>query len=71
LDDQLNPWVIEVNLSPACSERVPWLTKMLDDMALGLVDWLERRILMNLQIGNEEFNADLIKKRQSYHAMRE
>ena len=26
LDRELNPWVIEVNLSPACAERTPWLT---------------------------------------------
>ena len=37
LDNDLNPWVIEVNLSPACNERTEWLTKMLDDMALDLV----------------------------------
>ena len=26
LDEDLQPWVIEVNLSPACSERAKWLT---------------------------------------------
>ena len=26
LDTVMNPWLIEVNLSPACSERTPWLT---------------------------------------------
>ena len=26
LDEKLNPWVIEINLSPACSEREPFLT---------------------------------------------
>lgn len=26
LDEDLNPWVIEVNLSPACNERTEWLT---------------------------------------------
>ena len=29
LDNKLNPWLIEVNLSPACSERTDWLTDML------------------------------------------
>ena len=47
LDLELNPWVIEINLSPACSERKSWLTKMLDDMALGVMEWLERKILIN------------------------
>lgn len=26
LDSQLNPWVIEINLSPACAERADYLT---------------------------------------------
>ena len=26
LDADLEPWVIEVNLSPACNERTKWLT---------------------------------------------
>eukprot|EP00826_Nyctotherus_ovalis_P042405 TRINITY_DN4358_c0_g1_i15.p1 TRINITY_DN4358_c0_g1~~TRINITY_DN4358_c0_g1_i15.p1 ORF type:complete len:324 (-),score=67.05 TRINITY_DN4358_c0_g1_i15:256-1227(-) len=29
LDYKLNPWLIEVNLSPACSERTDWLVDML------------------------------------------
>lgn len=29
----MRPWLLEVNLSPACSERTEWLTKMLDSMA--------------------------------------
>jgi tubulin monoglycylase TTLL3/8 len=37
LDKKLNPWVIEINLSPACAERADWLTKMLDDSALDLI----------------------------------
>jgi hypothetical protein len=47
LDQDLNPWVLEVNLSPACSEkRASFLTEMLDDMAFDLVNWLERKILV-------------------------
>lgn len=37
LDKKFNPWVIEINLSPACAERAEWLTKMLDDSALDLI----------------------------------
>jgi len=45
MDERLKPWVIEVNLSPACSERADWLTKMVDDMSLDLLTHLEGRIL--------------------------
>ncbi len=37
LDSKCVPWLIEVNLSPACAERADWLTVMLDDMATGLM----------------------------------
>jgi hypothetical protein len=33
LDKDLKLWLIEVNMSPACAERQPWLSTMLDDMA--------------------------------------
>lgn len=46
LDESLRPWVIEVNLSPACNERTEWLTKMVDDMTLDLLTHVEQRILM-------------------------
>ena len=45
LGEDLQPWVIEVNLSPACNERTEWLTKMVDDMCLDLLSHLEQRIL--------------------------
>ena len=48
LDKQLEPWVIEINLSPACSERQEWLTKMLDDSALDLLNYLQNRILLTM-----------------------
>jgi tubulin monoglycylase TTLL3/8 len=44
LDQKLKPWLLEVNLSPACAERTDFLIKMLDRMAAGLFDHLERRI---------------------------
>lgn len=46
LDEELNPWVIEVNLSPACSERADWLTQMLDDSSIDLLHHIQSRILM-------------------------
>ena len=38
IDQQFNPWLLEVNLSPACAERTPWLTTMLDAMSDGLLN---------------------------------
>ena len=44
LDRKLNPFLLEVNLSPACAERTPWLVKMLDDMTQGLFCLLEQKM---------------------------
>ena len=41
LDVELNPWVIEINLSPACAERTDWLARMLDNSALDMLGHLE------------------------------
>ncbi|CDW71356.1 tubulin-tyrosine ligase family protein [Stylonychia lemnae] len=55
LDYQLNPWLLEVNLSPACTERTDWLTVMLDDMTDGLFKILETRLLKI----NDDYDQDL------------
>ena len=47
IDDNFNPWVIEVNLSPACNERTEWLSKMLDDMSIDLLTYLEQKIIVS------------------------
>ena len=36
IDSRLNMYLLEVNLSPACEEREDFLSKMLDDMTVGL-----------------------------------
>lgn len=45
LDKKLNPWLLEVNLSPACAERTDWLVNMLDNATEHLFDILESKIL--------------------------
>jgi len=42
MDAHFNPWLLEVNLSPACTERTTWLSKMLDRMSVGLVELLKK-----------------------------
>ena len=37
LDNKFKPWLLEVNLSPACAERAEWLTVMLDHMTEGML----------------------------------
>lgn len=44
LDQKLNPWLLEVNLSPACAERTQFLIDMLDRMASGLLTLLEQKM---------------------------
>ena len=44
IDKDLNLWLIEVNMSPACAERQPWLTVMLDDMANGLTQVIGAKV---------------------------
>ena len=44
VDKDLKLWLIEVNMSPACSERQPWLSHMLDDMATGVVKMVQAKV---------------------------
>jgi hypothetical protein len=47
LDYKFRPWLLEVNLSPACTERSDWLRDMLDDMTEGM---------MKIVLANEDFS---------------
>lgn len=38
ISDDLRPWLLEVNLSPACDARTPWITAMLERMASRLLE---------------------------------
>ena len=44
VDKNLNLWLIEVNMSPACAERQPWLVQMLDDMAEGITGMIQAKV---------------------------
>lgn len=33
----MEPWLLEVNLSPACEERTEWMTKYISEMAEGML----------------------------------
>lgn len=37
LDDDCEPWLLEVNMSPACEERTDWLKTYLDVMGRDLL----------------------------------
>lgn len=43
LTDELDPFLLEVNLSPACDEREDFLTEMLEDMTHGLFSILKEK----------------------------
>jgi tubulin monoglycylase TTLL3/8 len=55
LDHTLKPWLIEVNLSPACAERTDWLTEMLDGFTDGLLNIIEGKLLR----GCDDYDAEL------------
>ena len=38
VDKNLQVWLLETNMSPACAERQEWLTDMLNDMSAGIVN---------------------------------
>ena len=38
LDEKCNPWLLEVNMSPACEERTAWLKEYLNAMGEGMLN---------------------------------
>jgi len=70
LDYKCQPWLLEVNLSPACTERTPWLIEMLDEMAEGLLktvlpaDYLQTVNNESNQEKNEETEGNLAVKKE-------
>ena len=60
LDADLNPWLIEVNLSPACSERTQFLKNMLREMT----EHLFRILRYKEKIQTDEFNQKVQEYKQ-------
>ena len=58
LDDTFQPWLLEVNLSPACAERTEWLTSMLDSMGDGLLN-----IVLDKEVQEPIYDKSLIATR--------
>ncbi len=52
--------MIEINLSPACSERADWLSKMLDDSHIDLLNHIESKII--IAMGNDHWGPELKEK---------
>ena len=48
-------------MSPACAERTPWLSEMLDDMGDGLLSIIEKKMVISSQ-----FNGALGQLGQEY-----
>lgn len=42
IGEDLKPWLLEVNLSPACESRTAWMSEMLERMASRLVEVLQQ-----------------------------
>jgi Tubulin-tyrosine ligase family len=59
LDKNLKPWLIEVNLSPACAERTDWLTEMLDNFTDGMLNFIEAKLLRGCEDYDPELRAEM------------
>ena len=64
LDKKCKQWLLEVNLSPACSERVSWLTEMLNYMAEGMFKLILPKEYLDVKFdfNSSQTNFYLIKK---------
>lgn len=49
ITDDLDPYLLEINLSPACDEREDFLIKMLEDMTVGLFCILKEKETAELE----------------------
>jgi hypothetical protein len=74
LDSNLKPWLIEVNLSPACSERTQFLKNMLADMTEHLFRILrvkEKIQTENFHAAVEEYKKNLAAKKKKLDSLKD
>ena len=64
IDQDLRCWLIEANMSPACAERKTqqWLSDMTADMADGMINIIEDKIVKQLAAHKTEYNGPLKEK---------
>jgi hypothetical protein len=64
IDEELKCWLIEVNMSPACAERKgqTWLRSMTEDMADGMLNLIENKILVDMASKNLDFKGPVEEK---------
>lgn len=67
LDQNFQPWLLEVNLSPACAERTEWITEMLDFMGEKLLNIvLDEEIHEPLYDFSLRLNRDIVENTQEW-----
>lgn len=64
IDEALKCWLIEANMSPACAHRKgqQWLDQMVEDMADGLLNIVEHKLLVNMMGQKIDYNGPVVSK---------
>jgi hypothetical protein len=64
IDEHLKCWLIEANMSPACAVRKgqQWLTQMVENMADGMLNIVEHKILLSMMQQKIDFNGPVAEK---------
>lgn len=64
IDDDCEPWLLEVNMSPACEERTDWLKSYLDVMGRELLKIVMPSCSVSNVVIAESRGSELPVKRQ-------
>ena len=67
IDEQLKCWLIEANMSPACAQRKgqKWLFDLTENMADGMLNMIEYKVLQNMASQNLDFKGPIEDKIKS------